>query len=89
VRCPHTIVEKLGTVEWCPRCGSVCMPSDQWRLSEYEQDVARQADLCPVCEFGDPLPVDVDGGRFVQRWTCGHWLEQMTREERLNRGETS
>lgn len=32
-------------------------------------------DECPICEFGQPLPVEEKDGKKVSRWTCGHWID--------------
>jgi hypothetical protein len=76
-KCSHTVVEQFEAVSWCSRCGSVRV-HDQWRLSEHEERKVREAEACPICEFGDPLPVELKEDRQIWRWSCGHWIDSQT-----------
>lgn len=51
------------------------------------RDVAEKVEQprteCPVCEFGQPCPVDkAPDGRLIARWSCGHWLHVTPSEVR-------
>ena len=35
----------------------------------------REANACPICEFGDPVE---DTPKLI-RWSCGHWIEKKQR----------
>ena len=76
MKCDHTAIDQLGPAAWCTRCGAIRVGAvTDWRLPESEQREARLAEMCPICEFGDPLPVEVKDGRKIYRWSCGHWLD--------------
>ena len=85
--CDHVVVQQLGPVTWCPRCGAVRVGTTAaWRLPESEQREVREAAICPICEFGDPLPVEVKDDHKIWRWSCGHWIDSRT-ADRLRQEE--
>ena len=85
--CEHTTVQQLESMSWCRHCGAICggdhpdwrLPEDHpdWRLPKHEQYEARLAAMCPICNFGDPLPIERKAdGHKICRWSCGHRIEQ-------------
>ncbi len=76
----------------CVKCGSprLTLVADvgkvgDWQLPESEQRAVREAAMCPICEFGDPLPVETKFDEELKidlkvwRWTCGHWISEKPR----------
>lgn len=80
MKCDHAAVQQFGLLTWCQGCGAIraSLPGDDWRLPEHEQREVRLAEACPICEFGDPLPVEDKGDHKVWRWSCGHWIDSRT-----------
>jgi len=72
--CKHDAVQPFGPVVWCKHCGAVHVGDGQWQLTENEQREVWLDSLCPICESGEPLPIETKDGRKIQRWTCKHWL---------------
>jgi hypothetical protein len=90
MKCDHKTVQDVGSVTWCKRCGAVrenaCL---EWRLPESEQYAAHMAEMCPICEFGDPLPVEEHADHKIWRWSCGHWIDSRTAERLRKEKEES
>ena len=75
--CKHDNVRAVGSVTWCKRCGAVREGDGApWQLTENEQHEIALDSMCPICEFGDPLPVEVKDGKKIFRWTCKHWINE-------------
>jgi hypothetical protein len=51
-----------------------------WHLTEIEQGEVQREEACPICEFGEPLPVETRGDQKIWRWTCGHWIDSRQHE---------
>lgn len=89
MKCEHSAVQQFGPATWCQHCGAVRVGiADDWRLPAHEQHEARLAEACPICEFGDPLPVEVKNDNKIWRWSCGHWIDSRT-AGRLRREEAA
>jgi hypothetical protein len=83
--CKHTVVQAFGAMSWCTHCGAVrvdpplTLPRQPstflWQLPAHEQAEVLQEEMCPICEFGEPRPVEIAGDRKIWRWTCGHWID--------------
>lgn len=73
--CKHAIVQQVGDATWCSHCGAIRTGSADWRLPQTEQQAVREDEMCPICEFGEPLSVEVQGDRKIWRWTCKHWID--------------
>ena len=78
--CKHENARDLASVSWvswCPRCGALREGSEKpWQLSEHEQHEIALESMCPICEFGHPLPVETKDGKKIFRWTCKHWINE-------------
>jgi hypothetical protein len=82
MRCDHAAIQSIGFVTWCQRCGAIRESAHlDWHLPESEQREVRLAEMCPICEFGDPLLVEVDGEHNIRRWSCGHWTDSRHAEK--------
>ena len=79
MKCDHTKLLDVGSVTWCRECGAVRANAYvDWQLPESEQHAVRLAEMCPICEFGNPKPVEEKDGYKIWRWTCGHWIDSRT-----------
>lgn len=75
--CKHDTLQPVGSVTWCKRCGALREGDAPWQLTENEAREVWLDSLCPVCEDGEPLPVEVDeNGKKIFRWTCRHWINE-------------
>jgi hypothetical protein len=82
MKCDHTAIQLIGSVTWCQRCGAVRENAYlDWHLPESEQREVRLAEMCPICEFGDPLPVEAKADHKIWRWSCGHWTDSRYAEK--------
>jgi hypothetical protein len=72
--CKHTSVQSFGALSWCTCCGAVRI-DDHWQLPEHEKAEVLREEVCPICEFGEPRPVELLGDRKIWRWSCGHWID--------------
>lgn len=76
MKCDHATVQLVGSVTWCRRCGAVRGSAYlDWHVPEHEQHEIRLSEVCPICELGDPLPVESHGDHKIWRWSCGHWID--------------
>jgi hypothetical protein len=79
MKCEHKNAQLVGSVTWCRSCGAVRENAYlDWHLPESEQYAARIAEACPICEFGEPLPVEEHIDHKIWRWACGHWIDSRT-----------
>ena len=82
MKCVHDSVQQIGSVTWCRHCGAVRVGAvADWQLPESEQHQVCLAEMCPICEFGDPKPVEEHADHKIWRWTCGHWIDSRTAEK--------
>lgn len=87
MKCDHATVQLVGSVIWCQCCGAVRENAYlDWRLSESAQREVCRDEACPICEFGDPLPVEVKDDHKIWRWSCGHWIDSRTAEKLRQEG---
>jgi hypothetical protein len=87
MKCDHATVQPISAVSWCPQCGAIRVdPNADWRLPASEQREVQLAEMCPICEFGDPFPVEDNGDHKIWRWSCGHWIDSRTAEKLRREG---
>lgn len=79
--CKHERSKLIDAFDWCVTCGAVRVGDAPWLLPESEQREVYLDSRCPICEFGDPLPVELDAdGKKIWRWTCRHWIKERPKD---------